>query len=262
MQWSGDRNAEAIVGFLERASAEGAEVCVFPELSIPGFHRQIREQAKPDLLAARLETVQAACARRGIGAVLGAPTFDAQGQIFNSALFLDASGSLHSTVEKTGLTAPEATFFVQGVERPVVDLFGHRCSAILCREVEDLEPVCAQFAENRPTLLFWPGLMGPEEGTEHLEPPRHVRQAQEMARRLRAHIVQANWPNSLNYPEKSSTAGRSVVVSPSGNVEFTLPAAEAGLGIFNLGDEAGSEKDFEISGRKVRELRVVTEIAT
>jgi predicted amidohydrolase len=236
MHWSGDRNAESIVGFLERAAAEGAEVCVFPELALPGFHRQIRELAKPDLLAAWLQSVQSACARHGIGTVLGAPTFGAQGQIFNSALFFDRSGSLCSTVEKMGLTAPEATFFVQGAGRPVVKLFGHRCSAVLCREVEDLEPVCAQFAGNHPTLLFWPGLMGPEEGTEHMEPPRHVRQAQDMARRLQSHIVQANWPNSLNYPEKSSTAGRSVVVSPNGNVELALPAAESGLGIFNLGE--------------------------
>ena len=238
MQWSGNRNAESVVGFLERAAGESAEVCVFPELAIPGFHRQIRVLAQPKLLAAWLQTVQAACARHDIGAVLGAPTFGAQGEIFNSALFLDAGGNLRSTVEKTGLTAPEATFFVAGTQRPVVELFGHRCSAVLCREVEDLEPVCTQFAGVPPTLLFWPGLMGPEEEAEQLEPPRHVRQAQEMARRLQAYVVQANWPNSLNYPEKSSTAGRSVVVSPSGNIELALPMAESGLGIFNLGENS------------------------
>ena len=238
MQWSGDQNAEAVIGFLERAAGEGAEVCVFPELSIPGFHRQIRELTKPALLAAWLQSVQAACARHGIGAVLGAPTFGGDGQVFNSALFFDTAGRVRGAVEKTGLTAAEATFFARGTERPVVELFGHQCSAVLCREVEDLEPVCTQFAGNDPTLLFWPGLMGPEEGTEHLEPPRHVRQAQEMARRLESYIVQANWSNSLNYPEKSSTAGRSMVVSPSGAVDLALPLAEPGLGIFNLGESS------------------------
>lgn len=164
MQWSGDRNAESIVRLLERAAGEDARICVFPELSIPGFHRGIRELAKPELLAGWLQSVQAACARHGIGAVLRAPTF--------------------------------------------------------------------------PTLLFWPGLMGPEEGLEHLEPPRHVQQAQAMARRLQAYIVQANWPNSLNYPEKSSTTGGSVVVSPGGSIELVLPAAASGIGIFNLGESA------------------------
>ena len=238
MQWSGDKNAETVVEFLERAAGERAEVCAFPELAIPGFHRQIRELARPELMAAWFRAVQEACARYEIGAVLGAPTFGAQSQIFNSAVFVDAGGRLCSTVEKTGLTAPEATFFTAGAKRPVVELFGHRCSAVLCREVEDLEPVRAQFVGELPTLLFWPGLMGPEEGTEHLDPPRHVRQAQEMARSLQAHIVQANWPNSLNYPEKSSTAGRSIVVSPSGSIELALPMAESGLGIFNLGESS------------------------
>ncbi|MDP3084525.1 MAG: hypothetical protein Q8N44_12685, partial [Rubrivivax sp.] len=67
--------------------------------------------------------------------------------------------------------------------------------------------------------------------------PAHLHQAQALALRLSAYVVQANWPNALNYPEKSANAGKSAVVSPTGKLLFRLPQAAPGLGLFSLGDE-------------------------
>lgn len=238
MQWSGDDNAAAIVSTIERASANGAGLCVFPELAIPGFHRRIASLAKPDPVAAWLDAVERACARHAVAAVLGAPTFAGDGSIRNSAIFIDETGRTVGSVDKCGLTDPEATFFARGASRPVLRLRERSCTAILCREVEDLDQVCDDLAGAAVELVFWPGLMSPEKGFEHLDPPRHVQQAQRLARRLGAFVLQANWPNSLNYPDESAKTGASAVISPSGELLFRLPRATAGVGLFTLGESS------------------------
>lgn len=236
MHWSGDDNVNAVLATLAQAAAAQARLCVFPELVIPGFHRQIAQGAKPPLVAAWLERVQAACAEQAVAAAVGAPTFDVDGRIFNSYLLIDETGRLAGTVHKTGLTDPEATFFARGDARPVVSLCGQRCTAVICREVEDLDAVCAQLADEQPDIICWPGLMGPEAGTEDIDPPRHVQQAQALARRTKAYVIQSNWPMSLNYPELGAKTGRSVVIDPSGDIAFELPRAQAGLAVFTLGE--------------------------
>ena len=236
--WSGDENTAALLRTLAQAAAQGAQLCVFPELAVTGFHRQIAAAAKPDLVAGWLQAVHAACARHAIAAVVGAPTFGDDERIYNSMLMIDERGACVGVVEKTGLTDPEATFFARGNARPVATLRGQRCTAVICREIEDLDAVCAQLAGHAPELIFWPGLMAPEKGKEHIEPPEHVQHAQQLARRTDAFVVQANWPMTLNYPDLSATTGKSVAISPAGEIVFALPQAAAGLAVFTLGQSA------------------------
>jgi omega-amidase len=238
MHWSGDANTASVIETLALASVQGAILCVFPELTVTGYHRRIAEAARPERVEPWLQAVQAGCKARCIAAAVGAPSFGHDGRIFNSQILIDACGERLAVVEKRGLTAPEATFFAPGKARPTVALSGMRCSAVLCREVEDLDDVCSDLAAAAPELIFWPGLMGPEAGTEHIDPPTHVQDAQRLARRLGAFVLQANWPESLNYPESSACTGRSVVIRPDGEIAFALPQAQAGLAVFNLGESS------------------------
>jgi len=235
MQWSGDDNARNVVDLLGRAAASGAGLCVFPELALPGFHRRIAEFARPDLVATWLMAVAQACARHGIAASLGAPAFGRGGQRFNSQLFIDEHGCTLGRVDKRGLTDPEATFFERGSTRQVMSLRGLRCSAVICREIDDQDEVCADLAGETLDIVFWPGLMGPEKGTEDVDPPRHVQQARRLAQRLGTHVVQSNWPNALNDPALGAHTGRSAVISPAGDLQFRLPQARPGLAVFVLG---------------------------
>jgi predicted amidohydrolase len=235
MQWTGEGNTRAIVAALARAAAAQAQVCVFPELAVTGFHRQIRSQAEPGLVQAWMTAVQAACTAHAIAASVGVPTFDGDGRTFNSNVFIDAAGDCVGVVEKNGLTPAEATFFAPGTSRTVHRLLGRRCSALLCREIEDLDLVASHLPHGSTDLIFWPGAMRPAVDGSETDPDAHVKKAQTMARRTGAFLVQANWPNSLNYPEESEFAGQSVVISPVGVVLMRLPVAEAGLAVFTLG---------------------------
>lgn len=235
MHWSGDDNLASALRALERAARAGAAMCLFPEMTVPGFHRRVAEGARPPLVEGWLRALEAHAALHRVHVAVGAPAFADDGRIFNSHWLIDDAGRRVAVVHKRGLTDPEATFFARGQGRPVVDWGGLRASVVICREVEDFDEVVAELEAERPELLLWPGMMGPEDGQEAIDPPRHVQQAQALARRLGVWVVQSNWPESLNVPENSARTGHSAVIAPDGRLLLRLPRAEAGIGVFDLG---------------------------
>jgi len=238
MEWSAEENTRSILNAVAHAAAEGAQLCVFPELAVTGFHRQIRAQATPDLVESRLRAIEQACAAHSVAAAVGAPTFGDGGRVFNSCVLLTEYGERVGSIEKNGLTPAEETFLTRGTARPAHDLLARPCTAVLCREIEDLLEVRAQLSGVTPELIFWPGAMRPAVDGSEPDPEAHVKKAQQLALGTKAFIVQANWPNSLNYPEESTYAGQSVVISPAGEVLMRLPVAEAGVAVFLLGESA------------------------
>jgi omega-amidase len=143
---------------------------------------------------------------------------------------------VQATVCKQGLTDPEATFFARGSSRPVGTLQGLRCSAVICREVEDLALTTAQLPASTVDVIWLPGALRQDPEKPRTDPPEYVHNAMRLALATQAWVVQTNWPNALNRPEESVDAGQSAVVSPSGELMLRLPRQASGLGIFNLGD--------------------------
>lgn len=235
MQWHTADNLATIEAMLHQAQAQGAALCSFPELALTGFHRGIVQEADPATVSPALQRVQALCAQLQVAAALGAPTWGEDGARFNSHLLIDEHGALAATVPKNGLTAPEATFFQHGKSRPVAQLQGWRCSAVICREVEDFDAITARLQPGAAQLLFWPGQMRPDPAKPVQDPPEHVQQAQAIARACQTFVVQSNWPNALNRPEESPQCGQSAVIAPSGELLFRLPEQGCGLAVFELG---------------------------
>lgn len=228
----------AMLQALDLAAREGAAICTFPELAVTGFHQQIVTLAKPEVIAPQVRRLQEACARLRIGVAAGAPTFGDAGDRFNSHLLIDEEGRVQAVVNKAGLTPAEATFFKAGDRRPVAVLQGLRCSAVICREIEDEKEVLEQLPPGSAAVVFWPGQMRPDPDKPAQDPPAHVVRAQALAKSLKAHVVQANWPNALNRPEESANTGHSAVISGNGDLLFRLPREAAGVAVFNLGESS------------------------
>ncbi len=235
MHWTIEANMASMLDAIGLAQRRGAGICTFPELAVTGFHREIVALAKPDLVAPQVRRIQELCASRAIAVAVGAPTFGDEGARFNSHLFIDERGELVSEVRKAGLTAPEATFFQAGAERPVAVLQGLRCSAVICREIEDQEQLREQLPAGSIDLILWPGQMRPDPDKPVTDPPEHVVQAQQLAQALKAHVIQANWPNALNRPAESEHTGHSAVIAPTGELLFRLPEQASGVAVFSLG---------------------------
>lgn len=236
MHWTLDENLAEIERAMRLARADGAVVCAFAELAITGFHREIVTQGVPGKVDPALDRVGALAAELGLAVALGAPSFGLDGSRHNSHLLIDERGVLQARVHKIGLTAPEATFFQPGVDRPVATLSGLRCTAVICREVEDHGPVLEQLRADPPDLVFWPGQMRPDPDQPPQSPPQHVQDAMRLARDSGAWLLQSNWPNALNRPEESAGCGASACIAPDGALMFELPRQTAGVAVFTLGE--------------------------
>ncbi len=240
MHWTTNENTAQIVASIKAAAAQGASLCVFPELALTGFHRRIREQALPDVVAPALQRVRDACREHAVACMLGTPTFAADGAVLNSYVFIGADGVVGATMSKNGPTAAELTFFQRGAARPVFGFEGRACTTVMCREVEDLDEVVAQLRNDPVDLVFWPSLTGQAPGTvldspEATEDLGYLRRAGLVAQRLGAFVVQSNWPQALNTPDHTHL-GESKVYDGAGELLLTLPRDEAGVGVFNLGE--------------------------
>jgi len=239
MAWTTTENTAAVLQGLRLAAAGGANIVLFPELAITGFHREIRREAEPDRVAAAWAQVQAAATRHAIAAAVGTPAWVAgETRPRNVLRLVDAQGRVLADVPKIGLTPSEATFFAPGIApRPLATLAGWRCSSVLCREVEDADLLAQQLPAGTADLLLWPSLVGHDPVTMAANGwPDYLPLAQAVARRSAAHLVQCNWPMALNNPEARWT-GESAVIDPSGRLLLRLPRDEAGLALFNLGAE-------------------------
>jgi omega-amidase len=238
MHWTIEDNMAAISSAIRLSKTQGAEICAFSELAITGFHRQIAALAKPELIEPAVERIKALCAQSSVAVAIGAPTFGSNGSKYITHLLIDQSGRLSASVSKHGLTEPEATFFSRGSGRPIGNLQGVRCSAVICREIEDFSAVTAELPPGSADVVFIPGGLRQDPAKPISDPPPYVDDIRALAVATRSYMVQTNWPNALNRPEESVDAGQSAVVSPEGELLFRLPKEASGVGVFTLGERA------------------------
>jgi predicted amidohydrolase len=236
MHWTTPQNVASICSAMDLAQSQGAQICGFSELAVTGFHRHIAREATSEVVLPAVRQLQAHGARLSLGIAVGAPTFADSGAKYISHLLIDERGETTAIVPKRGLTDAEATFFARGSSRPIGKMHGLRCSAVICREVEDLELVSAEIPAGAVDLIFVPGALRQDPEKLRADPPEYVRNIQRLAQATRAYVVQTNWPNALNRPGESVEGGGSTVASPDGEVLLRLPGQASGVAIFTLGE--------------------------
>ncbi len=238
MHWTAAENVAAIERVMKFARGKNAQLCGFPELAVTGFHREIARESSPAIVEPAVDRIRALAARLNLGVAVGAPSFGIDGGKFNSHLLIDEQGRTSAVISKRGLTDPEASFFARGASRPVGTLHGLRCSAVICREVSDLDEVCEELPPGSTNLIFVPGALRQDPEKPRTDPPEYVHDIGRLAAATQAYVVHTNWPNALNRPEESVDAGGSVVASPAGEILFRLPMQASGVGIFTLGQRS------------------------
>ncbi len=255
MRWTTAENLVRIEAALRFAAEGGAALCIFPELALTGYHREIRREAVPAVVEPALERIAQLCERLGLACALGAPAFGPGGAIYDSVWLIDATGQHAGRVDKTGLTVAEATFFHAGRGRPVAMLQGRRVSAVICREIEDVALVDHHLPPGVADLIVWPSLMGRAPHPAALGAaafPTTDALVRQIARRAQAWVIECNWPEALNAPPDSpdlAFLGGSRVLAPDGRLCLRLPHRRAGIACFELGDSHYRWSDWaEIAG--------------
>ena len=234
MGWTAEENTRTILDHLAEARRLGADVAVFPECATTGFHRQVPGRTTAGVVRRAVAQIQDRCRALGLPAVVGTPWFPAEEEppVWNAAAVIGAGGELLSVCPKVGLTQSEHGWFHPGTERPAFTLGSVRCAVLLCREVRDAEAARASLAGVR--VVFWPGAIAwNDTALAHPESVVTREIAVACARRLDVHLVQCNWPGSLNDPAKRGMGG-SLVVSPAGEIVHECPADEPGVSVVTL----------------------------
>ncbi|MFI7384644.1 nitrilase-related carbon-nitrogen hydrolase [Streptomyces sp. NPDC049813] len=134
-------NLAAAEAAVEAAADAGARVLVLPELANSGYvfadAAEARALAEP-VDGPTVTAWSAAARRRGVTLVAGLAELDADGLVRNSAVVIDATGTLRAVYRKAHLFGTEKDFFVPGDERPpVVAVEGvGRIGVMICYDLE------------------------------------------------------------------------------------------------------------------------------
>lgn len=235
MHWTPGENLQCILEHLTRAQRLGANLVLFPECALTGYHRRVPEHASPYTVDDALRRIRAACADLRIAAVVGTPFYPDReaGCIWNAAVAISDRGGILAVVPKAGLTRSETRYFRPGTDRPLFTVAGATCGVILCREVRDVDAL--RDSLRGADLVLWPGAVW-WEGREEDAPPADritLDDARACARALGAYLIQCNWPQSLNRPELTGWGG-SVVISPDGEVVYRCLPDEAGMAVLSM----------------------------
>lgn len=131
-----DANVQRHLALVELAASQGADLVLFPELSLTGYEPTLARDLATDADDARLEVFQSLADARRMIIGVGLPTRSKSGPQISLVVLRPLEGRL--TYSKQRLHADELSWFTGGEEQLVIDAGGHRLAPALC--FESLQP--------------------------------------------------------------------------------------------------------------------------
>ncbi|MGV3615245.1 MAG: carbon-nitrogen hydrolase family protein [Fimbriimonas sp.] len=217
-----DGNTAAVVAHLERLKAKGVELAVFPEASLTGYCVDCVEDARRiaipgvsgDEIGTALQTVQEACERLDIVAVVGFA--ERSGEDVHNTAALFEPGRRPRIYRKTHLPELGLDRFVKaGAEIPLFETRLGRIGILICYDLRPPEATRVLALAGAELLVLptnWPE--GAETSAEHVA----------IARAAENRIFVATC-NRVGEENGFRFIGRSKIIHPTGRV---LAAADAG----------------------------------
>ncbi len=152
-------NADKIINASIRASQQGADLVVFPELALVGYppedllHRQgFLQQTKHESL--RIQKSLKECIG-DTGVVFGLP-YEHKGDLYNAALYL-SHGIVRQFCFKQSLpnysVFDEVRYFSAGSESVVIDVKGHKIGLLICEDVWQADCVKQSINNGAQTII-------------------------------------------------------------------------------------------------------------
>ncbi len=227
-----DRNVEEHLRLADLAAGEGAQVVVFPELSLIGYEIELAEPLAFAEDDARLSRLVDAAASRSITMILGAPVrLDGQLHLGAFVLCPDRTTTLYTkhrlgafgeSARVDGVVPPaEATVFQAGDRNPLVR-FGDTTAAIaICADIG--APAHAQRAADRGAAAYLASMF--------VIPSDFNADSARLARYAAQHAMVVAFANYGCPTGGLASAGRSAVWSPRGELIVQLPPSGGGVAV-------------------------------
>ena len=234
-----DGNVACILSALAEAKSQGAQLAVFPELSITGYPPEDL-LLKPGFVDDGLEALaKAVAATDGCAAMVGFVDRDDAGRLYNAAAFC-RDGAVESVYRKRHLpnysVFDEERYFEPGTNgSAVVEIAGVRVGVAICEDV------------------WWPAgpLAGmPAAGAEVVvilnASPYYARRIEDRQRMLDARAAEARCPlvfvNQVGGQDELVFDGGSLAVGADGAVRVALPQFEQAVVTVELAELLGAPR--------------------
>jgi len=202
---------------IEQAVALGAELVVFPELSLSGYEPTLARQLATPADAALLAPLQAACDRLGVQAAIGLP-LPAVGGVRIGMLVL-RPGLPALSYAKQRLHADEFDYFIPGDKSLVFSAGELQLAPAICYESMFIEHAARARAQGAQLYLVSvvKTAKGIGEGYEHYP---------KVARQLQMPVLMSN---SVGPADNFVSAGQSAAWDASGQMLASLDEQHEGL---------------------------------
>lgn len=204
--------------FTAMAAELGAQLIVFPEMSLTGYHRELAQECALTENDERLFGLKLVSAQKGIIIVAGAPIMLESGLHIGSFIILpDGRVEIYT---KQFLHGEEALYFVPGLDRnPIIELEGEQISFAICADTSN--PVHARNAAERGATMYMASIF--------FEPPDMERAHGQLggyASEHRMNVLMSNYSGpSYNFPG----GGRSAFWDNSGTRVAELGTDDQGI---------------------------------
>jgi len=236
---------QKMANYIRRAENEGADLIVFPELSITGYPPRDFLEFKDFVRQANETLERLKPLSRQLGILVGLPTVNPRIEgkdLYNSAVLLYEGREIfrqHKTLLPTYDIFDEARYFEEATSWQTVDFKGHRLAVTICEDLWNLgneNPLYTinpmeKLAPQHPDIII--NLSASPFDYEH---------AQERIRVLRANVKAYGLPVVyVNYAGAQTDLvfdGGSLVIDRDGKIRIEMPFFTEGLAFFDTADLA------------------------
>jgi predicted amidohydrolase len=212
-----ERNIAHHLALVRQALERGAEIIIFPELSLTGYEPTLAKKLAMSADDERLQVFQSLSDAEGITIGVGAPTRSEAGLHISLLLFQPCEP--RRLYSKTYLHADEKPFFAPGNSSPHWELNATRFALAICYEIsvpEHLETAL----QNRPEIYV----------ASVAKFARGIDKALErLADIARAHSMIVLMANSVGPADGNECAGRTSIWGRSGNLLRQLDGTSEGI---------------------------------
>ncbi len=230
-------NTRQSIEAIQQAKAQGADVILFPELTLTAYPPEDLVLREDFLAQAKAALEQVRAVSQGISVVIGYPA-RYQGAIYNAAVVM-ADGEFQGHYAKQELpnykVYDEKRWFMAGEQALTVTIKGVRCGILICEDIWHDAPIQQAVAAGAEAVLIL--------NASPYRHDKHARRQQVVTEKARLHSCPVAYTNLVGGQDELVFDGDSMLIDRAGARLLAAPLLESGVWVGDLPiDQVGSQE--------------------